>query len=198
MSISDLVPKLQRLVPGVPAPAATRYLRDALVEFCEKTEGLQVDLAAIHITADTRDYELTPAVAASIARVVGVFIQTADDAADDLRGTRVDESRWSLVDGDPMTLWLDWKPSGEEGSLIVVVALVPDDDMPLEEIDDTFLRRWGDAFIAGAAAELLSMERRWRNLREAQRQAIVFGSYISQAKNEMIRGMQDVNPVMEV
>jgi hypothetical protein len=195
-NLSDLVPALRVEAPGVPLNACLNALRNAVRTFCRDAEAWLVDLDPVDLAASEREYELEPDADAQVVRVAGLYLQTDEEATAGERGRLLDADTYEVRDGDPLSVFLTWTPAGTEGALLARVALMPNDGMPDDDLDLTFISRWQEAVVDAAAADLLAMPRRWRNLRRSAEKYTAYRTNVSRAKGELHRALQNREDVM--
>lgn len=69
---TDLTGETLPSLPGCPVDILTNYIRNAAIEFCDKTLIWQYDIPAIDVVANTATYALTAPTGATVAKIVKV------------------------------------------------------------------------------------------------------------------------------
>lgn len=158
---------LPDLPAAVPQALATRAIRDAIIQFCERTRLYTYDHPAIDVVAATHTYTLTPEANAGVIDVLyaahnAVEIYPAGDR--DLDATVTD---WRLATTTgvpefynlPATLsQIRLVPTPDEsitGGLVVKIAQKP--TRASTTVADWFLERFANSLMDGAKRTLYAM-----------------------------------------
>lgn len=153
---------LSRLLPQVPAcpePLALEHLKDACIEFCEKSLAIRQDLDFFYSVANLGQYDLDPpsnqhmiATVLSVRydgkELSGIFVEDAQElpeAAGNPAGFFTSRTNNEFV------LHLHPTPEARE-QVLVNVALRP--IRSATEVDDDLYNLYADAIIDGAIARL--------------------------------------------
>lgn len=154
---------LSRLIPQAPAcsePFALQCLRDAAIDFCEKSLVMRQKLDTFYCYNGRAQYDLdVPSCDYQIARVLsvkvngrllnGVLQEDKDDLPADQAGTPL-RFYTTRVDN---ALVLNLHPAPTERFPVVVeVALKPTRDT--DRVDDELYNVWADAIIDGALSRI--------------------------------------------
>lgn len=148
---------------GVAAEVAARF---ACIEFCRRSEWLQMELDPIDILAGTADYELETPLDTLPLRIVSA---TIDGQSPPLEFKTQDElatiyGDWRVQEGTPRYITHIALPDARlvpspdvdvSQGLRVIVAIAPTQDA--QEVDDQLYERWAEAIAYGARARLKEM-----------------------------------------
>jgi hypothetical protein len=191
---NTLAPDIADGLVTCPEPTIVRAVRQALREFCTRTQIWRSALAPLDLFAGIGDYDLDPPYAGEVAQVREVH---AGDRA--LRPTRVDAmqrlNHWRDTESDTLEAYLLPSPAvirfypkpktDQAGAVVIRAALRP--TRAATEGPDWLLDQWGETLAAGARFRLLSMER-WRDAAGAKLALAEFQSGLSDARLQVAHG----------
>jgi len=151
-------------VPGCPQALATRAIRDACIEFCERTNVWTIDHPAINAVANQASYPFAPGVAGAVAhKAMRVWYnkQEIDPATpDQLNGEYAGD--WRTKSGIPKlytqynarNLILVPYPTADLASgITLIVSLKP--SRSSTDIDTTIFEEYVDKIAHGVKATLM-------------------------------------------
>lgn len=203
---SELLP----FAAGLPVTAVNTAVRDACVEFCQRTHLWRLALDRISVVADTQDYVLTipSAQYGEIEIIDQVYFKITD--ADDTQFKELDPiseeqmnnhdswDAWRFRTGPtPTEFWVDnidktlhLLPIPDTAAtlgLLVYVILKPTDVAPT--VPDFLYRDWKDAITAGALKYLLGNKNTpWYDITESLRAGDTFATKMGAALHKKISG----------
>jgi hypothetical protein len=189
---SDFYSKVLPWAPGAFEGSVDDALRQAAIDFCEKTEGWQRTLDATSTSAGTAAYDLELDGGEAVVRLLNLkvggktanFIAAAqaDDWPDD-------EERTDLVGytTDRATLVLDPVPAVSGLPIVARVALKPTQDA--DGVDDALFQQYAQGISFGAITLLCSqLNKPYSNPQQAVTAAGAFESAKQEARNTVATG----------
>ena len=167
----DFMPYVLPDVPGCPEIAAVQAVRNAAIEFCERTMLLQRDHDPITVVAGVVDYDFDPPTGYLVTKVMRVWFQKNEltpTVPDDVNNPTVYNSLAAPVTAamprnyiqkDERTFSLYPTPdTTAPNALTLRVALKPTRDSTSG--DDVLYEDWVETIASGAKARLLSQNGR--------------------------------------
>lgn len=205
--LTDWSPDILPDIPTVPIVAIISAVRDAAVEFCEKTHLWKVDLTRISVVADTQDYTLTPP--ASSALVIVDNVKYKQNGQDDDQFVTLDpiskeqqnlfqSGNWIFATAPtPSQYWVDnvdkdlhLIPIPEDAStsgLLVHVVLKP--SATCTTVPDFLYDDHRKAIASGALSNLYAKKgMSWYDPKEAQVYGAMFANDCNNAAIKRITG----------
>ena len=187
-SLADLM--VYRL-PGCSDVMIRKELQRVSREFCRATGGFKETLALTPVVS-TYTYNLVPSYNANIELVTAVT----------MFGLVQSTERFDVSDGDPVAItfdsgWFDNAYDAAETADLTgsaVVMLVP--EIGCESFPDHFLKRNGEAIVAGALMNLARIPNMpWTNPSMAVSEGIIYQNFLNDAAIRRINGMvqRDMN-----
>ena len=189
---------------GVPYVTAENALRNAAVEFCQKSTIWRLPLTAVDVAVDTQEYDLSanaslPSYGQIVVPTYVEFDGTAiaalsSDQADAIspqwRESQI-PMRYHMI--EPHTLFLTWKPDAAvTGGLKIRVALKP--TPTANEMEDWVYNDWREQIALGAIARLREIPNQpWSNYDRAQGDRNRFRGFIDQARGQADKGRTKVS-----
>jgi len=161
-SYDDLLIQVMPQVPGCPRPMVLSALQTAGRTFFDRTKAWRTWLPDQELTADVREYVLSPADEAEIAEVLEVRWLSAADVEETADGERVDPLLYTVLRANGITTlrFATSKVPVETvaGGLRVRAVLVP---LPAAaQVEQCLLQQWSDALVARALWFLKKMPKR--------------------------------------
>jgi hypothetical protein len=160
----DILPEL----PGVPMPMVDHWLRNAAIEFCERTKAHVVTLAEVDAVADQMGYTLPLDANTELVQVVAVkfsgekltpkspgFLEKKYDDWESETGT---PEHYTQVATDSLLL-VPAPDTAETNAIAIRAAIKP--GTAATGIHDWLFSQYRKAIGAGAMAGLLSMNKPW-------------------------------------
>ncbi len=209
----DWLNSIAPAVPDAPVPAIEQAVRDAAIEFCEKTLLWTYDLTRISIVADTQEYDLTDPVG-TFASIIGIeSVRYKQDGEDDdqfvfLKATSFDQEdtlnsgSWRYQEATvPNEYYVSYadsssnaviglKPIPTEAStsgLLVRVALQPDRDS--DNFPHFLYQFFYQAIVDGAKAYLFNYDGQpWADRANYSKYRFAFEYAYNNAKKKKITG----------
>lgn len=195
----EFLPDVLPYVPNVPEFAAISAIRDAAIDFCQKTWRWQVDLKAISLSADKNSYNLS---VPPDTRIVGIATAYYKDVflipkGQDELVRLYRDTDWQTVKGEPR--YYTQRTKGQiqlvptptmvdPSSLRVRVALAPTRDAT--SIESEIYELYSDAIAHGARAILYSTPGQpYFDRVSAKDVAADFRRAVSEAKIEVNKGL---------
>jgi len=188
-SLADFLPEILPQVPGCGDLLAKNAVRNALIEFCERTEVWRVELDPIMVVNGVSDYELDPPDSKSVIwRVMNVSYdgmpidpKTTDDLDAEKPG-------WRTETGTPFayfakdirrTLRLVYTPDADlVNGLVIEAALKP--SKTATTVEDALFEEYFDDVAEGALAKLFGIENHpWSSAAKAKYHRDKFDTMIS-------------------
>lgn len=187
VSLSVFLPDVLPYVPRCPEMIATHAIREAVIEFCERTLLWRTVLPGMPALKDQATYALTPPAETRIVSVLGVALDgtPVDPAsADDLDATnvgwRADGASFAYVIEDPKTLTFTSAPTADSTGDGIVVSVAIKPTQAGSECGELLYEDWKPAIAAGALARLkLMADKEWTAPTEAAQKQGVFDAAIS-------------------
>lgn len=199
------LPEVNPEVPACPHPIMVNAVRNAAIEFCEKTLIWREDLDAITILTDKRGYDLDPPTDTVIVvpiyvAVDGEIIRPASvDQLDDVSlYQRVLKTSRTYDMISASRLQLGWEPDADLTSgLEVRAALRPSSSA--DGADTTIYEEWHEDIAAGAKARLMMMpNKNWTNPQLAMYYQNMFDAGIGEAKAVIGKGRTRVSQQVQM
>lgn len=195
---SQFLPLVLQYVPDASDFMAEDAIKQACIEFCEKTYIWQYTVPAMDIVANQANYRLNTPVGTKAVGAIQVYYDTSlmipkgpDELADIYR-----MGDWQQVTGHPQYVTRVIKPEfllvpiptdNSPGSLHIKTALAPTRDS--EEIDSEIYEQWAEAIAWGARARLLAQPRQDYSDKAGSLEALrMFRHEISRARIQMTKG----------
>lgn len=173
VSFETLLPDLIPMVPGAPDTLIVRQVRSAVVEFCEKSEVYNEDIAQVTTIPDIYDYELAVPKYTTCHRIMQVAFKGVD--LEPISTLLLDQRRpdWRNKNGNPEyyvkqrsnSIWLVPIPNKLEPlSTHVRACLKPTHDA--QGIEEWMMNDYRDSFVNGALYRLLRQPAKaWSDIR---------------------------------
>lgn len=179
MDYADMLIEVTPGMNGIPDFVATKRVREAVIEFCEKTWIYKDDLT-ITTEPDETEYTLT----APANTVIQAVLSVQDDDEYLLNFT---------VESDFSSITLTNTPS-EAFDMTIKVALAPDEDST--SFPDFIWARHRRPLVAGGKAYCFGMENRpWTSHDEEARNLVRFKNGLTRAKMSMMESRVGVSRV---
>lgn len=140
-------------VPGCTFTLATRALRMAAQEFCERTRAWKVNLPAQATVANQSDYQFAPGADMRIVRTLSAMIDGRDVGL--LRPSQAGPGAHGIVVHDERSYTI--YPAPAVGQQVVFHCAVAPSNTATS-IDDALFDRYARAIAVGAKAELFGMK----------------------------------------
>lgn len=203
----DFLPQVLQYIPDVAEYMALDAIKQACIEFCERTYILQYSIPAIDIVKGQANYVLpTPADTKAVGPIQ-VYYDTnllipkgPDELADIYR-----MGDWQQVIGHPQYVTRVVKPEvllvpipndNSPGSLHIKTALAPTRDST--EIDSEIYEQWLEAIGWGARARLMAQPRQdYSNPQGALDALKMFRYEINRARMQVTKGLTRGSPRVE-
>lgn len=159
---TEFLPEVLPYVRDCPDIAAVNAIRNACIEFCDRSHWLLYHHAPQNVTSGASTYTLSPPAGTSVARIVDAWYNgnlLAPIGEDNLKTMYV--SDWRYVSGtpafythlDPNQITLSPLPDRTiSGALKMIVALRP--TRASTSVDDSVYERWAEYIGFGARARL--------------------------------------------
>ncbi|KYC52199.1 MAG: hypothetical protein AMQ22_00926 [Candidatus Methanofastidiosum methylothiophilum] len=195
-SISDFYPYVMPAVQGCPTGIVNMAIKNAIVDFCDKTLMWRYTFAPMDIVDGQSSYEFTSPDDAAISKPLYVSVN-----GNQLYGTNEDDldilySGWrEATSNSPVMYYMDYNsnlilvptPSeNQDGSLILQVALRPSFDAV--EFEDWLLEDWGEVIGHGALMRLHAMPGKvWADTNTVQYHRAKFREGVSRAKSRTMK-----------
>jgi hypothetical protein len=156
-------------IPGIGLGLALQEIRNAVIEYCEKSLSYEYTLPAIDVVASTHTYTLSPETNTRVVDIKHVLyddeeLEPASEAEldtlfNDWRTTGAGTPGYYLSVIDRSSIRLVKTPSGDlTGGLLVKVAQAP--LRAATTVPDWLLERKADAIGYGAKARLFAMRKK--------------------------------------
>lgn len=204
IAYTEFFPEVMPYFPGIPEPLAINAVRNAAIEFCDKTDWLFYTPILQDLIAGEDEYDLTLDVPTdtTVARVQAVWcndLPVLPKSEDDLR--RLYGLDWRKQTGRPVyytqytnnTLVLAPTPSvSSSQALAMTLVLRPTRDSTT--CDDSLHDRWVETIAYGARMRLHEAAgHAYENPQLAEKYRVLFKNGINQAIVERTRGLARTN-----
>lgn len=180
--IVQFYPLVRGRVPGFPEELMDAAIRDAAIEFCQKTQ-LITETLSVDVTAGTTSYPITPSEGTmwEVLRVnmdeYALIPVTKREYLDEMLDTATGAARYYYIDWDN-SLVLGPVPT-VDATLTIVVTIRPDDDS--DSIPDILYQNFRESIAARALALIRHNHVDWANpVLEASENALFEKSVYSQ------------------
>jgi hypothetical protein len=194
---SALLSEILVEVPGVSDPLAEQALRNAAIEFCERTWVWRVDQEPLPAEAGIADYELELPDDTALVKVLDVWFQGDRLTPAGPHELACEYDDWANETGTPKFY--------TQQSTGAVILLVPKPDAALADaltaklavkparaatgMDADVLEKYFEAIAFGAKANLLAMSNKpWSNAQDADRNRSRFASAMGAANVAASKG----------
>lgn len=195
---SQFNPYVLQYVPGASDFMAEDAIKQACIEFCEKTYIWQYTIPPIDVVAGTNNYVMPTPAGTKAVGPIQVYYDTnllipksPDELADIYR-----MGDWQQVSGGPQYVTRVIKPeiilvpnpsTSNPDWLHIKTALAPTRDS--DEIDSEIFEQWAEAIAWGARARLLAQPRQDYSDKAGAIEALrMFRSEITRARIQMNKG----------
>lgn len=201
VSYDKFHPEVLPFFPGVPEIVVTNAIRNACIEFCDKSGWWMHNPEPLDLVSMEDEYDLTgdlPSGECAVARVEAAWcnnLQLLPKSEEELR--RIYNLDWRAQLGrpafythyEPTTLVLCPRPAvSEPAALALTLTIRP--TRASTKIDQSVHERWAEVIAAGARARLHETPgQAYENIPAADRLKVVFNTGISQALRERQRGL---------
>lgn len=188
---------IQPHVPDCPSPMITQAVRQACIEFCQKSRYLRINLDPFNTVAGDDEYELPAPVDAVVSAVLNVRCgdrmlspvtqEDLDTEANYWRDLQGQPSRY--IQPDEGTIILNPVPQ-EVVAVRILAALRP--SQASGGVNEAIFERFMQPIASGAMARLMAMPAvAWSNPELAAYHSGVFRAGISDASDKAARGLTD-------
>jgi len=198
-SVDDLLPDIKHYLPGCNAEITMRKaLATVIQNFCRQTGVFQYTLDDITVVDKQYSYLMSIPLDADILTVDAVTqygLDSDGDKEDDgnlFHPKAYDITDDILVNGVYLKLVNALGSTENSQSVLVIeVSLIPSYDQMIGKnncsIPDKLMRRWRQAFVSGAIADLASMtNERWSNKGLAENQRVIWQEFHDEAIDKAV------------
>jgi len=183
-------------VPGCPQPLAKNAVKQAAIEFCERSFVYQVDHAPIDAVADQGEYTFAPGANLKVVRPERVWYDKKTLTAKTPQEIDLLYAYWPDESGTPLyfvqerleKLILVPKPSAAlVGAIIAKVSVKP--ARAATDIDDALWEKYLEIITSGAKARLFAMKKKpWTDTTLSGYHSDIYDNGIAKAKVAATRG----------
>ena len=194
----DVLPDL----PGAPLPLVDHYLRNATIEFCERSKAWVADLTVIDAVAGQMEYALPLPTGAELVEIKAALYlgeaitpKTHDYLADKYGDWQVEvgyPAHYTHQTTDEVLL-VPAPTDAATGALKIKAAVRP--SPTAADVEDWFYSRYRLAIAAGCKALMASMtDKPWTNADRAVINAGMFDAAITKATQAAAGGFTNARP----
>lgn len=206
-SYDDFLPYVLQYVPGAADYVAIDAIRNACIEFCEKSYIWQYEVPAINVVAMQNNYQIpTPADTKAVGPVVAYFdTNLLIPHGPDKLASIYRMGDWQQVIGTPQYITRIQKPEvilvpkpqyDKPAALHIRTALAPTRDS--QEIDSEIFEQWAETIAWGARARLLAQPRQDYSDKAGAMDALKMFRYdINRARMQVTKGLTRSSPQVE-
>lgn len=194
----DTLPDL----PGAPLPVVDHWLRNAAIEFCERSKVLVVDLTAMSAVADQMSYAITLASNTELVELISVKFSGEVVTPKSPAYLEAKYGDWQAETGTPEhytqqdtanVLLVPAPAAAETGAIKLKVATKP--GTAATGVEDWFFSQYRLAIVAGAKGKLMLMDGKpWSNPDRAAFNLALFEGAISTATGRTADGHVRARP----
>lgn len=166
-SYDDFLPYVLPDVPGCPEIVAVQQIRNTVIDFCEKSLVVQVDLDPVTLVAGQADYDLEPPTNRLVTKVISLFYRNRllePSAQDEIqRATFYNPSALEADNQSDPTTWMQKDArtfsvfpipkNRENGAITIRAAIKP--TRASTSCDDVVFEDYVEYIAAGAKARLM-------------------------------------------
>jgi hypothetical protein len=202
----DFLPYVLQDVPGCPEIAAVHAIRNTVIDFCEKSLVVQVDLDPVSLVANQADYDLEPPTNRLVTKVIHLFYKNKELApfgqdavpsatfynpsATDADG-KTNPRGWSQKDTTTFTVW-PVPHESKTNAITIRAALKP--TRKSTSCDDILFEDYAEYIGAGAKARLMvTPNKSYTNLQLVQTQNQLYMQGVNMARQRVSRGHTRAN-----
>ena len=199
ISYEEFLPYVLQYVPDASEMVATEAIKNACIEFCEKTYIWQYVIPPIGVVANQSNYVMPTPDGTKSVGPIQVYYDTSllipkspDELADIYR-----MGNWQDLTGRPQYVTRIIKPEvvlvptpyeNVPATLYIRTALAPTRDST--EIDSEIFEQWAEAIAWGARARLLAQDRQdYYDKQGSIDAAKMFNYHINRARIQMNKGI---------
>lgn len=196
-AIADFLLRVKPEIPGGVDTVIIRYIRDAAIEFCDRSWYWRQDLTPINTAAGTSTYTIAPPVDSVISEIISVkhndiplkpVIEADLDASNPKWRTEQAEqaTRWTATARDSVTLYA--APSvTATGAIKVKAVLKP--SQTAATLPNSLYDNYLNAIAAKAKSLLMAMPgETWSNPEHSAYYQSIFDKGVSDAKVSALKG----------
>jgi hypothetical protein len=178
-------------VPGCSQAMATKAIRAAAIEFCERSEAWRVDLDPVDVLADEASYDFDPDSGTVVVRAMQLWYDGKDLTRKSREELALQFANWTTQEGTPL-YYTQENPS--DGFILVPkpvealadavtgkLAIKP--SQTASGLESFIFEKWRDAITDGALFRLFAMQKKpWSNPALAGSRKTLFDQKIAEAK----------------
>lgn len=196
-AIADFIPRVKPEISGGVDTVIIRYIRDAAIEFCDRSWYWRQDLTPINTLAGTSTYTVAPPVDSVISEILTVkhndiplkpSIEADLDASNPKWRTEQAEQaeRWTATARDSVTLYAAPSVSAT-GTIKIKAVLKP--SQTATTLPNSLYDNYLNAIAAKAKSLLMAMPgETWSNPERSDYYQAIFEKGVSDAKVSAIKG----------
>lgn len=199
---SAFYPDVLADLPGAPAPMVDHYLRNAAIEFCERSKAWVVDLDLIDAVAEQMEYTLPMPTGAELVEIKTAWFLGEKITPKSPGYLAANYDDWTAEVGTPehythestdAVMLVPAPADAASDALKIKAAIRPTPDAT--EIDDWFYNHYRLAIAAGCKALLMVMaDKPWSNADLAVINASMFEAVIAKATGAAANGFTNAKP----
>jgi hypothetical protein len=207
VSYEDFLPYVTQFIPTVSEFVAVAAIRDACIEFCEKSLFWQYNVPEIPAVANQANYVVQTPIDTKMVVMISAYFNTnllIPKGPDELaRIYRMGD--WQQIEGTPQYITRIIKPEvrlvptpydSEAGTLYLRVALAPTRDS--STIDSEIFEQWAETIAWGARARIYGQTKQDYGDKNASIEAMKMFKYeINRARMQVAKGLTRSSPQVE-
>ena len=194
----DLLPE----IPSAPLPIVDQWLRNAAIEFCERSKAWVVDLALIDAVANQMSYALGLAADTELVEIITVWFANKKITPESPRFLEQTFADWPAKTGTPLyytqqdagsILLVPAPDAAATGAIKIKAAVKP--GLAATGIEDWIFSQWRQGLVAGAKAKLFAMNGTpWASPDHVAFNLALFEATIEQATDKAANGLVRSRP----
>jgi hypothetical protein len=194
----DVLPEL----PGAPLPMVDHWLRNAAIEFCERTKVLVADLDLIDVVAAQQAYELPMPSGTDLVEITGAWFSGVKITPKSPAYLDAQRENWNAETGTPE----HYTQQGADAVLLVPIPAVDSvaalkikaavkPSATATGVDDWFYAQFRKALAAGCRAGMMAMPNvKWANPDRVALNAGIFEAAVTDATGAAANGFTRARP----
>lgn len=207
VSFDQFLPEVMQFTPDVPELIAVHAIKNACIEFCERSLYWQIDLPAISVTGNKGNYAIQTPVDTKLVQLINTYFDQSllIPAAPDELANIYRMGNWQTMVGNPQYVTQVIRPEvvlvpipyeDRADILSIRVAVAPTRDA--ESIDSEIYEQFAERIGYGARARLYNTPRQpYYDKTAALEMMKLFRTSISEVRIMVNKGLPRTSPQVE-